>query len=81
METQNPQIAIKNIGVGGSKNYLTSWLKTILQKYSNQNSMVQTQKQTYGSMDQWNRIENPENKQRHIWSINLQQKKRGKNIQ
>ena len=33
------------------------WLQTILQSYSNQNSMVQEQK---WKIDQWNRIESPE---------------------
>ena len=36
--------------------------------YSNQNSMVLTQKQTHGSMEQ-NR--EPRNKPIHLWSINL----------
>ena len=47
-------------------------LQTILQSYSNQNSMVLVQKQTYGSMEQ-NR--QPGNKPTHLWSINLQQRR------
>ena len=47
-------------------------LQTILQSYSNQNSMVLAQKQTYGSMEQ-NR--EPRNKPTHLWSINLQQRR------
>ena len=43
-----------------------------LQSYSNQNSMVLTQKQTYGSMEQ-NR--EPKNKPTHLRSINLQQRR------
>ena len=43
-------------------------LETILQSYSNQNSMVLAQKQIYGSMEQ-NR--EPRNKPTHLWSTNL----------
>ena len=43
-------------------------LHTILQSYSNQNSEVLAQKQTYGSMEQ-NR--EPRNKPTHLWPINL----------
>ena len=43
-------------------------LQAILQSYSNQNSMVLAQKQTYGSMEQ-NR--EPRNKCTHLQSINL----------
>ena len=46
----------------------TSWLQTILQSYSNQNSMVLEQKHTHRSMQQ-NR--EPRNKPTHLWSINL----------
>ena len=42
-----------------------------LQSYSNQNSMVLTQKQTYGSMEQ-NR--EPRNKPTYLWSIHLEQR-------
>ena len=49
-----------------------SRLQTILQSYSNQNSVVLAQKQTYGSMEQ-NR--EPRNKPTHLWSINLQQRR------
>ena len=53
----------------------TPWLQTILQSYGNQNSMVQTQKQTYRSMEQDTK---PRNKSTHLWSINY---KRSKNMQ
>ena len=43
-------------------------LQKILQSYSNQNSVVLAQKQTYASMQQ-NR--EPRNKPTHLWSINL----------
>ena len=43
-------------------------LQMILQSYSNQNSMVLAQKQTYRSMEQ-NR--EPRNKPTHLRSINL----------
>ena len=47
-------------------------LQTILQSYSNQNSVVLAQKQTYRSMEQ-NR--EPRNKPTHLPSINLQQRR------
>ena len=52
-----------------------SRLQTILQSYSNQNSMVLAQKQTYGSMEQ---NKEPRNKPTYLQSINFD--KRGKNI-
>ena len=42
----------------------------LLQSYSNQNSMVLKQKQTYRPMD---RDRNSRNKPMHVWSINVQQ--------
>ena len=50
--------------------YCTPWFKTILQSYTNQNSMVLTRKHTQRSKEQ-NR--EPRNKPTHIWSINLWQ--------
>ena len=47
-------------------------LKTVLQSYSNQDSVVLKQKQTYGSMEQ---KRESRNKPRHLWSINLQQRR------
>ena len=44
----------------------------ILQSYNNQNNVVLTQKQIYGSMAQ---NTEPRNKPTHLQSINLQQKK------
>ena len=55
-----------------SLRHYPSKLQTILQSYSNQNSMVLVQKQTYGSME---RNREPRNKPTHIWSINLQQRR------
>ena len=55
-----------------SRRQNSSRLQIILQSYSNQNSMVLAQKQTYGSMEQ-NR--EPRNKPTHLWSINLQQRR------
>ena len=52
--------------------YHASWLQTILQNYSNQNSMVLAQKQTYRSMEQ-NR--EPRNKPTHLLSINIWQRR------
>ena len=43
-------------------------LQTILQSYSNQNSMVLAQKQTHRSMEQ---DREPRNKPTYSWSINL----------
>ena len=42
-----------------------TWLQTILQSYSNQDSMVQSQKQKYRSMEQDRK---PRDKPSHIWS-------------
>ena len=50
-----------------------SRLQTILQSYSDQNSMVLAPKQTYRSMEQ-NR--EARNKPTHLWSINLQQRRK-----
>ena len=49
-----------------------SWLLTILQSYSNQNSMVLAQKQKYRSMKHDSK---PRNKPMHLWSINLWQRR------
>uniref|UniRef100_A0A8D1E614 Uncharacterized protein n=1 Tax=Sus scrofa TaxID=9823 RepID=A0A8D1E614_PIG len=46
--------------------------QTILQSYSNQDSVVPVQKQTYRSMEQ---DREPKNKPRHLRSINLQQRR------
>ena len=43
-------------------------LQTILQSYSNQNSMILVQNQKY-SLVEWDR--KPRNKPMHVWSINL----------
>ena len=48
-------------------------LQTILLSYSNQNSMVLAQKQTYTSVEQKGE---PRNKPTHLWSINLKQKRK-----
>ena len=74
MEIQRPQTA-KAILRRKTKR---SWrnqaplLQTILQSYSNQNSMVLAQKQNYRSMEQDRK---PRNKPMHPWSINLQQRR------
>ena len=47
-------------------------LQKILQSYSNQNGMVLTQKQTYGSKE-WTR--EPRNKPTCLWWINFQQRR------
>ena len=54
----------------------TPGLQTILQSYSNLDSMVLAQKQKYRSMEQDRK---PRDKLTHLWSINLWQ--RGKGIQ
>ena len=43
-------------------------LESILQRYSNQNSLALTQKQTHSSMEQKRK---PRNKPMRLWSINL----------
>ena len=45
-----------------------SWLQTILQSYSNQNSMVLAQKQTHRSRKQ---VRKSRDKPMHLWSPNL----------
>ena len=47
-------------------------LQTILQSYSNQDSMVLAQKQKYRSIVQDRK---PRDKPTHLWSINLQQRR------
>ena len=51
-----------------SRRYNLPRLQTILQSYSNQNSVELAQKQIYGSVEQ-NR--EPRNKPTYLWSINL----------
>ena len=66
---KRPRIAKAILGKKGqSRRYNPPRLQTILQSYSNQNSVVLAQKQTYTSMEQ-NR--EPRNKPTHLWSINL----------
>ena len=48
------------------------WLQSILQSYSNQDSMVLAQKQKYRSMKQDRK---PRDKPTHIWSTNLWQRR------
>ena len=52
----------------------TSWLQTILQNSSNQDSIVLVQKQKYKSMEQDRK---PRDKPRHLWSTNLWQRRQG----
>ena len=59
-----------------SKKHNPLKIPTILQSYSNQNSMVLAQKQTYRSMEQ---NKEPRNKPTHLQSLILD--KTGKNIQ
>ena len=47
------------------------WLQTILQSYSNQDSLVPAQKQKYRSME---KDRKPRDKPTHVWSINSQQR-------
>ena len=48
------------------------WLQTILQSYSNQDSIVLPQKQKYRSMEQDRK---PRGKPTHTWAPNLQQRR------
>lgn len=43
-----------------SRRHYTTWFQSILQNYSNQNSMKQVLKHTHTHIDQWNTIESPE---------------------
>ena len=80
--TNNLKIHIKTQKNGNSQNNLekeeqswrnlTLWLHTILQSYSNQNSMVLVQKQIHRSMEQ--DIE-PRNKLTNLWPIHLWQRR------
>ena len=56
----------------GSWRNQAPWFQTILQSYSNQDSMVLAQKQKYTSMEQDRK---PRDKPTHIWSPNLWQRK------
>ena len=46
----------------------SSWIQTILQSYSHQNSTVLAQKLKYRSMEEFRKLRN---KPRHLWPINL----------
>ena len=48
------------------------WLRTILQSYSHQDSMILGQKQTYSSMEQDRK---PRNKPMHLWAPDFLQKR------
>ena len=69
METQKTPNSQNNL-VKEEENWgnHTAWLQTILQSYSNRNSMVLAQKQMHRSMEQ---DREPRNKTTHLWSINL----------
>ena len=69
LKTQNCQSNTE--AKGQSWKHRPSITETILQSYSNQNSMVLAQKETYGSMEQ---KREPRIKFIFIWVINLQQK-------
>ena len=56
----------------------TPWLQTILQSYSNQDSMVLAQKQKYTSMEQDRK---PRDKPTHLWSTNLWQRRQGNTME
>ena len=66
METQNTPNSESNLEKEKrSWKKQASWLPTILQSYSNQDSMVLAQKQKYRSMEQHRK---PRDKPTHIWS-------------
>ena len=70
MESQKAQNHRNNLDKEKqSQEYHAFLFQTILQSYSNQNSVVLAQRQTHRSMEQ-NR--EPRNKPTHKWSINLQ---------
>ena len=68
---KRPQNCQNNLEKEQSWRSHTPRLQTIVQSYSNQNSIVLAQKQTHRSME-LNR--EPRNKPMHLWSINLQQR-------
>ena len=51
------------------------WLPTILQSYSNQNSMVLVQKQKYRSIEWEIKKRKPRNKPTHLWPFSLRQER------
>ena len=73
MEPQNAQNCQNNPEKNEQNwRYNPSRLQTIVQSYSNQNSVILAKKQTYRSMEQ-NR--EPRNNPMHLPSINLQQRR------
>ena len=68
METQKTLNSKNNLGREHSWNYQVPWLQTILQSYSNQDSVVLTQKQKYKSVGQ---DRNPWDKPIHLWSSRI----------
>ena len=73
METQKTSYSQSNL-----EKEKQSWrnqahgLQTILQSYSNQNSIVLAQKQKYRLMEEDRK---PRNEPTYLWSINLQQRR------
>ena len=68
---KDPELGNQSIRKKQSRKHNSLRLPTILQRYSNQDSMVLLQKQTHEPMEQ-NR--EPRNKSRHLWSTNLWQR-------
>ena len=75
METQKTPNSQSNLE-GKKRSWKTQapWLQTILQSYSNQDSMVLTQKQKYRLMKQDRKSRD---KPMHLWSTNLWQRRQG----
>ena len=72
METQKTQNSQSNLEKEECNwRNQASWLQTILQSYSHQDSMVLTQRQKYGSMEK--KAESPEIKSIHLWTTYLWQ--------
>ena len=73
METQKTLNSQSNLEKEkGSWRNEPSWLQTILQSYSNQDSMVLAQKQKYRSVE---KDRKPRNKPMHLWPINIWQRR------
>ena len=75
METEKTPNSQSNLeGKKCSWRNQTPWLQTILQSYSNQDSMVLAQKQKYRSMEQDRK---PRGKATYLWSTNKWQRRQG----
>ena len=66
-------LAINPLSIISFAHYHAPWLQTIIESYSNQNSMVLAQKEAHRWMEQ---DREARNKPTHLWSINLWQRRK-----